>query len=222
MLIQPKFGREIYSFVSEKGWRLKLDVRKTARPPEESTPVVLILNNPNETKWASHHLARGHNNDYNIAYFEARGIGETGWAENQKWHIRRASAWTGRTIASMRVYDVLRSLQYLRTLEGVDPANIHLAARGEMAVVAAYAALLDGIIKSLTLENPPATQDVESDPEGRGPALEMLNCLRITDLPQVVACQFPGNLTLLGQIPESYQWVEEIYNDLGNMSIRSQ
>lgn len=217
-----KFGREIYSFVSEKGWRLKLDVRRTARPSEESAPVLLILNNPNEAKWASHHLARGRNNDYNIAYFEARGIGETGWAENQKWHIRRASAWTGRTIASMRVYDVLRSLQYLRTLEGVDPANIHLAARGEMAVVAAYAALLDGTIKSLTLENPPATQDVESDPEGRGPALEMLNCLRITDLPQVVACQFPGNLTLLGQIPESYQWVEEIYNDLGNMSIRSQ
>lgn len=210
-----KFGREVYSFVPEEGWRLKLDIRRTASQKEEPAPVILVLKNPNEGKWESNHLVSGKNKDHNVVYFEARGIGESGWAENQKWHIRRASAWIGRTIASMRVYDVIRCLEYLRTLDGVDPNNIHLAAKDEMTVVAAYAALLDGNIKSLTLENPPATQDIESDPEGRGPAMEMLNCLRITDIVQVVASHFPQKITLLGHIPETYEWVKTTYNNLG-------
>ena len=115
----------------------------------------------------------------------------------------------------MRVYDVIRCLEYLRTLDGVDPDNIHLAARGEMTVVAAYTALLDGNIKSLTLENPPATQDLKSDPDGRGPALEMLNCLRITDIPQVVASHYPRKVALLGNVPETYRWVQKTYQNLG-------
>ncbi len=63
-----------------------------------------------------------------------------------------------------------------------DPDSIGIAARDEMGVVALYSALLDGKCKTLILKNPPASQDVASNPDGRGPAIEMLNCLRITDV----------------------------------------
>ncbi|RKY61652.1 MAG: hypothetical protein DRP95_02555 [Candidatus Latescibacterota bacterium] len=59
--------------------------------------------------------------------------------------------------------------------------RVALAGAGEMAVVALYAALLDGGIRAVVLKDPPATQDTPSRSDGTGPALEILNILRFTD-----------------------------------------
>ena len=201
---------ENYSFVSEKGWRLNISLRKSSGS-DELQPLLLVLRNPNEKRWASESLVSGLKRKTNIAFFEARGIGETGWSPSLQWHIRRAAAWTGRTVASMRVYDVLRCLEVLRKIPGIDPNNIGLVAQGEMVAIAAYAALLDGNVKSLILKNPPATQNIASEPSGKGEAIEMLNCLRITDLPQVAGLMFPKQLVLMGEQPKSYDWTEELY-----------
>ena len=115
----------------------------------------------------------------------------------------------------MRVWDTLRALQAGRQLPGVDPAQISLAAQGEMCVVALYAALLDGHIRTLFLENPPATQDVAGAKDGRSPALEMLACLRITDLAQVAGLLWPTELVFIGPAPSTYDWAETVYRRLG-------
>ena len=174
----------------------------------------MVLKNPNEERYESAALVDGLRGKVIIAYFEARGIGETGWSQSEQWHIRRASAWTGRTIASMRVYDVLRCLQALRSIPGVDTDNISILAQGEMAAIASYTALLDGNVKSLLIKDPPATQNVPSDPTGKGEAIEMLNCLRVTDLPQVAGLQFPNQLVIIGSQPTTYDWTKELYNNL--------
>jgi hypothetical protein len=150
----------------------------------------------------------------NVAFFETRGTGETGWSPALQWHVRRASAWTGRTIASQRVFDVLQCLKVLRTIPGVDPDQIRILADGEMAAVAAYAALLDGNIKTLVLQNPPESQNLPSQPNGTGAATEMLNCLQITDLPQVAGLQFPHELVVVGKLPSTYDWAENLYRRL--------
>lgn len=209
-----KYGKHVYSFISEKGWRLRVDVR-WKHPPDEAHPLMVVLRNPNEERWASEGFISGLDDKWNIAYFEARGIGATGWSPGLQWHIRRASAWAGRTIASMRVYDVLRCLRVLRSLDGVDDNRIGIAARGEMAAVALYAALLDGNISALVLQNPPPTQNAPSRPDGRGQAIEMLNCLRITDVPQVAGLLFPIEITFVGTMPQSYQWAKSLYQKLG-------
>jgi hypothetical protein len=207
------FGRDDYSFVSEAGWRLKFSLQR-GQSREKQEPLLLVLINPAEGRWTRYELTSGIHDKMNIAYFEARGIGETGWSASLQWHIRRAAAWTGRTIASMRVYDVLRCLQALRTIPGIDPNNISIVAEGEMAVIASYAALLDENIKSLILKNPPATQNVASQPDGKGEAIEMLNCLRITDLPQVAGLMFPNELIAIGKLPATYKWAEDLYGIL--------
>ena len=150
-----------------------------------------------------------------MAFLACRGIGETGWSPDLQWHVRRAAAWTGRTVASMRVYDVLRCVQMLRGLEGVAQQKIVIAARGEMGAIAAYAAFLDDRIEGVLLEDPPATQNAPSQPDGRGPALEMLNCLRITDLPQVVGLLFPRTVAVMGEVPDTYGWARDLYRRLG-------
>jgi len=208
-----KYVRQTYSFVSEEGWRLKV-ILQISQSPDKPQPLLLVLKNPNEEQWASASLTSGIRDKINVAYFEARGIGETGWSPSLQWHIRRSAAWTGRTVASMRVYDVLRCLEALRQIPGVDPNNISIAAQGEMAAIAPYATLLDGNVKSLILKNPPASQDVASQPNGRGEAIEMLNCLRITDLPQVAGLMFPNQLVAVGKLPDTYNWAEKLYINL--------
>ncbi len=205
---------EVYSFVPEEGWRLKLTLSK-GQPSQEQKPVVLVLKNPVEGRWDSYALTSGVAPNAMIARFEARGIGETGWSPALQWHVRRAAAWTGRTVASMRVYDVLRCLAVLRQLPGVDPTQVSILAEGEMAAIAAYAALLDGKVKSLLLKNPPATQDAPGNPDGTGQALEMLNSLQIVDLPQVAALVYPASLVAVGNWPESYRWTADTYSNLG-------
>ncbi|PXX31829.1 S9 family peptidase [Arenibacter sp. ARW7G5Y1] len=207
--------RQDYSFVPEEGWRLKFSLRgRNLYDSIPSRPLLLVLRNPDEERWSSESMIAGALKDMEVAYFEARGIGETGWSPSLQWHIRRSAAWTGRTIASMRVYDVLRCLQALREIPGINTKTIHIAAQGEMAVVAAYAALLDGNVKTLLLKDPPATQNVVSDPSGRGEALEMLNSLRVTDIPQVVGLNFPNELVMVGNPSSTFEWTKNLYSNL--------
>ncbi len=172
-----KYGWNIHSFTSEEGWRLKVDIRWRNDPGEEK-PMMIVLRNYDEDRWESESFISGLESEWNIAFLEVRGIGENGWEPALQWHVRRASAWTGRTIASMQVYDLLRSIEFCRTLDGVDPEKMGIAARDEMTVVAMYAALLDGNCHTLILKDPPASQDSPSQPDGRGAAIEMLNCLQ--------------------------------------------
>jgi cephalosporin-C deacetylase-like acetyl esterase len=212
------YGMETWSFTSEKDWRLKIDLYRV-NPKNVRKPLMIVLRSPEEERWASESFISGLDTVWNIAYFEVRGTGETGWAPELQWHVRRASAWTGRTLASMRVYDLLRCLEFCRSLEGVDPERIGIAARDEMGVIALYAGLLDGKCKSIILKNPPDTQNKASQRDGRGEAIEMLNCLRITDVYQIPALIYPSEIAFIGQPPASYQWSIEAIKSIGKKPI---
>lgn len=204
-----------YSFISEEGWKLNVNL-SLGQPVEEKRPVLLVLTNPDAGRWTPYELSQGLRGKMIVASFEARGIGETGYAPKYQWHLRRSAAWTGRTLASMRLYDVLRCLEALREIPDVDPDQISIVAEGEMTAVAAYAGMLDEKVKALLLKNPPATQNVTGDPDGTGMAIEMLNCLQVTDLPQVTGLMFPREVISIGEWPDTYTWVEELYGSLGN------
>ncbi len=209
-----KYGRDIFSFVSEKGWRMKVDIRWN-EDPKQDNPLLIVLRNPDEDRWASESFVNEIHPGCNVAYLEVRGVGENGWDPGLQWHIRRASAWTGRTIASMQVYDLLRCMQFCRTLRGVDKKKISIAARDDLGAVALYAALLDGNCQKVILKNPPATQDTASRPDGRGAAIEMLNCLRVTDVYQLPALIYPAETVVTGKRPDTYRWSEEVLKKTG-------
>ncbi|MEN8227727.1 MAG: acetylxylan esterase [Bacteroidota bacterium] len=199
--------RDVYSFISEEGWRLKVDIRWN-NDPDRRKPLMIALKKQGESQKEVKDFVAGLKEEWNIAYLEVRGVGENGWDPALQRHIRRASAWTGRTVASMQVYDLMRTMEFCRTLDGVDPDRIGIAAKEEMAAVAMYAALLDGNCHTLILKDPPATQDAPSRPDGQGAAIEMLNCLRITDLGQLPALLAPAKIDFQGEVPDTYQWPE--------------
>jgi hypothetical protein len=190
-------GGERFRVNTEHGWKLNINLY-WRHPKEEKRPMMIILRNQDEIKNASEQFSYQLNDQWNVAIADVRGVGESGWSAALQWHTRRASAWTGRTIASMRVYDLLRFLEFCRTLPGVDPENVGIAAQGEMAAVALYGALLDGKCSTVIVRDPPATQNVASSRDGRGDSIEMLNCLQITDINQLPVLIHPTKTVFVG------------------------
>ena len=203
-----------FAFTSEDGWRLH-GIRRNPRDVPGAAPAVVILKSPGEARGDSDAFAGQIRAAWIKVIVETRGTGDTSWGEDLNWHVRRATAWTGRSIASMRVWDALRAIEAVRALPGVDPTQISIAARGEMSAVALYAALLERRMTNVLLESPPATQNAASQKDGKCAAIEMLNCLRHTDLSHVAGLLYPAEVIVSGEFPATYVWAEDLYRRLG-------
>lgn len=212
---RDKFGNDVYSFVPEEGWRLRMDVRWKLNPKEKN-PLLIVIASPGDEYGEAVDFGEEIPGNFNIAVVNLRGTEQSGWENGFQWHIRRASAWTGRTIASMQVYDLLRAIEFARKLDGVDPGRISIAARDGLGVVALYSALLDVNIETVALKNPPTSQDVPGNPDGSGPATEMLNCLRVTDVWQIPALIPDTDIFFTDRIPETYSWSNKLREKIGS------
>ncbi|MFN0168188.1 MAG: acetylxylan esterase [Bryobacteraceae bacterium] len=124
-----------------------------------------------------------------------RGIDEIGWEKSFWKDVFRNAMHTGRTVDSMRLWDVLRAAALLRAEPGVDPGRILIAGRGVSAGLALYAAFLDSQIQQVLLFDPPSSHT-------EGPIF--LNVLRYTDLPEVAARLAPRRVSFYARIPPAY------------------
>jgi dienelactone hydrolase len=129
-----------------------------------------------------------------IAYVAPRGIGPTAWAANygrkydkagkRDTQVRRRFALLGQTVDGMRVWDVRRAVQALRSIDSepsLKDVPLWLTAERRMAGVALYASLFEPNIARLDLYELSPTHDVGS----AGP--ELLNLLKVLDMPAAVA-----------------------------------
>ena len=108
-------------------------------------------------------------------------------------HMKRQAMVAGTTLESMQVYEILRSLEFLRTLPEVDPARISIAGKTETGINGLYAAVLDGRIERVILGSPTASHR-------QGP--HYLGILRYTDIPEVVS-MLGQKVRLYGEVPET-------------------
>jgi hypothetical protein len=106
-------------------------------------------------------------------------------------HMKRQAMVAGTSLESMQVYEVLRSLEFLRSLPEVDPHQVTVAGKGESGVNGLYAALLDGNVTRIVLGAPPVSHR-------QGPTY--LDVLRYTDIPEVIALM-SDRVRLYGEIP---------------------
>jgi cephalosporin-C deacetylase-like acetyl esterase len=116
-----------------------------------------------------------------IAFFAPRGIGETEWrSQDERKHIqiRRRFMLLGQTLDSMRVWDVRRAIQAVRSIDGLGNLPIGLGAQADMSGIALYAALFEPHIERLAVMDLPKSHR-------EGP--DFLNVMRFLDMPQTVA-----------------------------------
>ena len=116
--------------------------------------------------------------------------------------VERTAVWVGRTIAAMQVWDILRAVSWAADEEKIAASPISLYGKGEMGILALYAALFDGRIKQIILNGPPASH-------WQRPAL--LNVLRVTDIPEVAGAFAPRRLVSLTKLPATFDFAQRIY-----------
>ncbi|MFH1069773.1 MAG: CocE/NonD family hydrolase [Candidatus Glassbacteria bacterium] len=106
-------------------------------------------------------------------------------------HLKREAMVTGTTFDGMRVYEILRSLELIRSQTGGAKSGIIVYGRGAMGINGLYAALLDGNVERVLLESPTSSHR-------NGPYY--LDVLRYTDIPEII-CLLSDKVRLLGEVP---------------------
>jgi hypothetical protein len=128
--------------------------------------------------------------------------------DDRQWvTLERTAEIMGETVESMQVWDIMRAVDFMVSDLRVDPAQISVYGKGEMGVLALYAAIFDGRPARAVLDRPPDTHWV-------GP--QFLNILRITDLPEAAALMAPREIVALTALPAAYSYTASIYALGGN------
>ena len=118
--------------------------------------------------------------DSAIVWVAPRGIGPTAWnqSERKQTQIRRRFYLLGQTLDGMRIYDIRRTAQAIRSIPYFRDSKVSVRSDGQMAGISLYASLFEPAISGLHLSGLPASHR-------DGPYL--LNVRRIFDLPQSLA-----------------------------------
>jgi len=129
-----------------------------------------------------------------------RGVGEVPWPKKSWKDIQRNAMHVGRTVDSMRLWDVLRSAQLLRAKAA--GGDLVVAGASVSGALGLYAAVLDEEIDQAILIDAPRTHR-------DGPIF--LNVLRYTDLPEAAAMAAPRRVTFYGRMPEEYEFARGVF-----------
>jgi len=144
--------------------------------------------------------------DVATSVVEVRNTGATSIGPGYLWTIKRTYPLFGQSLPERQVSDLLAGISLLRAQP--TSGNIAVYGEGKTATLAIYAALLDPSVAEIVLANPPTShENPETD--------EYLGVLRIGDLPQNLALAFPRSITFVGEMPQAYQWTQDLYNRLG-------
>ena len=125
----------------------------------------------------------------------------------ERAELERSASWVGRTVASMQVWDILRTVDWAAGLEPGQSRQkppIVLYGKGDMAALSLYAGLLDERVSRVILNDPPTTHRSASAPA-------LLNVLRVTDLPEVAAAFAPRRLVFVPEVPAAYEGARGAY-----------
>jgi dienelactone hydrolase len=133
-----------------------------------------------------------------MGFVAPRGIGPTAWNPGKKkqTQIRRRFMLLGQTLDGMRVWDVRRAIQAVRSLGGLEPVPLVLQGERQAAGIALYASLFEPDVQRLDLRDLPRTHR-------DGPIL--LNVRRYLDVPQAVAMALERSEMVLYQ-PDKEGW----------------
>jgi dienelactone hydrolase len=115
-----------------------------------------------------------------LAWIAPRGIGPTAWDPNERKQIqiRRRFMLLGSTLDGMRVWDIRRGLQAVRSMEGLRDLPLEVRAKGQMGVNCLYASLFESSVSRL---------DLKELPKSHRDGPDYLNVLRFLDIPQAAA-----------------------------------
>lgn len=191
---------------SEPG--IEFRIRYAAGKPAGAKRVLLAVLNEDEAgtmpKWLSGVAAQGQL----VVLCEPRGIGATKWTrKNPPNYVERSHALLGRTVDAGRVWDVIAAAKYLAAGDG--KPTVIVAGQGAAGVLGGYAAALDERIAGATLVSPPASHMAAGAPQ-------LLNVLRVCDVPDALGLLAPRPLTILASPADDFARTSAAYAAAGS------
>lgn len=189
------------SFQSEEGVRIRAQLLTPKHRPSDA-PLLIYVKGPTDSIYFMDTdellplLGR-----YTVLILNPR-FTEQSMSAAEYTNIERTGAWVGRTVAAMQVWDILRAVEWTTAEEKISASSISVYGKGEMGILALYAALFDERIKQIIVHDPPASH-------WQRPAL--LNVLRLTDIPEVAGAFAPRRLVALTKLPEAFDFTQRVY-----------
>lgn len=181
----PQSERVVMTVLGESG-RLSsysewLEAWGSSFTRELSDELAVISPAPTDDRSAFEKISRSlQTNPIAMAWVAPRGVGLSAWSGDarKQTQIRRRFMLLGQTLDTMRVWDIRRSIQALRSIRQFRDTPLWLQAEGNSACDTLYASLFEEGIARLDLWSLPASHR-------DGP--DFLNVLRVADVPQAVA-----------------------------------
>jgi hypothetical protein len=189
---------------SEEGIEFRIHTGGPGNP--QPTSVLLVVLNEDEAGKSPDWLNQVESSGMNIVLCEPRGIGETRWTrKNGPNYVERSHALLGRTVDAGRVWDVVAASKHLAA-DG--KRKVIVAGKGPAGLIAGYAAALDDSIAGVTIVSPPTTHMDSAAPQ-------LLNVLRVCDVPVSLALVAPRPLTLVGAKEDAFAATAAAYTAAG-------
>ncbi len=171
-------------------------------------PILLAVLNEEEAGKTPDWLQRVMNDDHILVLCEPRGIGQTKWTrKNGPNYVERSHALLGRTVDAGRVWDVIAAAKKMKAQLAL-PTPVYVAGKGHAGLIAAYAAALDDSIAGVTIIDPPTTHMDNAAPQ-------LLNVLRVCDVPDALGLVAPRPLTLIGAAADDFGASRAVYSAAG-------
>lgn len=150
-----------------------------------------------------------------------RGVGPTRWSDKSRFdgravghQIKRRFYLLGQTWEGQQVWDVRRAVASLREVKGLSDVPLTLQGRGEMGVIALYAAIFEDKVAGVELWQPPASHK-------EGPTF--LNVLTVLDVPQAAALVLPRKVRVQVKDDEqarAWQWTARLQKATGGEGLK--
>lgn len=166
------------------GWHLNATLLQTSPSSMHEDEIAVVLRAPHEcgpfwetTIPLSSTTAR--------LICHVRGTGDTAWHPSQNWHLRRAAALLGTSIAALQAWDAYSFLTFTKRLFPTAKITVH--AQGDLTIGALLAAVLEGDQTNLCLYGLPSTFDRPSSPAGDDFVVEVPGILQVGDVPDLLS-----------------------------------
>jgi len=194
---------------TEPGIHVRAQVRFPRPPTSEKQPALLFVASDLDDDAAVNSMYRAIPSGVRMTLWP-RGVGEVPWERSFWRSVQRSAMQTGRTVDSMRLWDVLRAAEVLRSMPEVDPRRIAVAGKGLAAGMALYAAILDQQVHQAILIDPPPSHTL-------GPIF--LGVLRHLDMPEAVAMMAPRRVTFYARMPAPFEKARHVYALYGQSGV---
>jgi len=202
----PPVKRSETLLETEEGITISYQLRKPKS--DARVPSIVYIASDGEDALAIEQMLRGVASRGKAARMVVypRGVGAVPWEKSFWKDTQRNAMHTGRTVDSMRLYDVMRAVEFLRGQPGIDGGRIMVMGRGVSGALGLYAAVLDSKIEQVMLLDPPASHV-------QGPLF--LNVLRYADIPEAAALLAPRRLHFYGRMTKDFDYTRSVYEVLG-------